>query len=57
MVRLVPIVRLEKEVSFGVIMLLFLIARIEPSIAPLLPYPKNVQTYAFYSTNYKYDKL
>ena len=57
MVRLVPIVRIEKEVSFGVIMLLFLIARIEPSIAPLLPFQKNVPTYVFHSTNYKNHKL
>ena len=51
MVRLVPIVKLEKEVFFGVIMLLFLIVRIEPSIAQLLLFPKNVPRYVSHSIN------
>ena len=57
MVRLVPIVKLEKEVSFGVIMLLFLIVRIEPSIAQLLLFPKNVPRYVFHSIIYENHKL
>ena len=57
MVRLVLIVRLEREVYFGVIMLSFLIVRIEPSIAQLLLFPKNVPKYVFHSINYVSHKL
>ena len=57
MVRLVPIVKLEKEVFFGVIMLLFLIVRIEPSIAQLLLFQKNVPRYVFHFINYENHKF
>ena len=47
MVRLAQIVRLEREVFFGVITLSFLIVRIEPSIALLHLFRKNVHRWVF----------